>query len=50
MKRFRILMRIWDAYYHHPSLRLLARDVIRGAWRGAPDPDPDPRGSGSRYA
>jgi proline-specific peptidase len=30
---FRILMRIGVAYYHHPSLRLLARDVIHGAWR-----------------
>jgi proline-specific peptidase len=30
---FRILMRIGEAYYHHPSLRLLARDVIHGAWR-----------------
>ena len=30
---FRILMRIGEAYYHHPSIRLLARDVIHGAWR-----------------
>jgi len=30
---FRILMRIGEAYYHHPSLRLLARDVIHGGWR-----------------
>jgi proline iminopeptidase len=30
---FRILMRIGEAYYHHPSLRLLARDMIHGAWR-----------------
>jgi pimeloyl-ACP methyl ester carboxylesterase len=32
-------MRIWDAYYHHPSLRLLARDVIRGAWRAKLRPE-----------
>jgi proline iminopeptidase len=30
---FRILLRIGDAYYHHPSIWLLAREMIRGGWR-----------------
>jgi proline-specific peptidase len=30
---FRILMRIGDAYSHHPSILLMARDLIRGEWR-----------------
>jgi proline iminopeptidase len=30
---FRILLRIGDAYYHHPSMLLLAREMIRGGWR-----------------
>jgi proline iminopeptidase len=29
----RILMRIGDAYYHRPGIRLLARDLLHGAWR-----------------
>ena len=28
-----ILMRIGNAYSYHPSLRLTARDLIRGEWR-----------------
>jgi proline iminopeptidase len=27
------LMRFGDAYYHHPSLLLMARDLVRGEWR-----------------
>jgi proline-specific peptidase len=30
---FRILIRIGDAYSHHPSILLMARDLIRGEWR-----------------
>jgi proline iminopeptidase len=30
---FQILMRIGDAYFHHPSILLTARDLIRGEWR-----------------
>jgi proline iminopeptidase len=30
---FRILLRIGDAYYHHPSIWLLARKMIQGGWR-----------------
>src|SRR5215217_6677659 len=30
---FRILLRIGDAYYHHPSIWLLAREMIQGGWR-----------------
>jgi proline iminopeptidase len=36
---FRILMRIGAAYYHHPSIPLLARDVIRGGWRAKMRPE-----------
>jgi pimeloyl-ACP methyl ester carboxylesterase len=36
---FRILMRIGDAYSHHPSLWLTARDLIRGEWRSKLRPD-----------
>src|SRR5215211_7193770 len=32
---FRILLRIGDAYYHHPSIWLLAREMIRGGWRSS---------------
>jgi proline iminopeptidase len=27
-----ILLRIGDAYYHHPSLRLTVRDLMHGEW------------------
>jgi proline iminopeptidase len=30
---FRALMRFGDAYYSHPSLWLLARELIQGGWR-----------------
>jgi pimeloyl-ACP methyl ester carboxylesterase len=30
---FPILMRIGDAYFHHPSLWLTVHDLIRGEWR-----------------
>jgi proline iminopeptidase len=36
---FRILMRIGDAYIHHPSLRLLARALIGGGWRSKMRPE-----------
>jgi proline-specific peptidase len=35
----RILMRIGGAYYHHPSLRLLAHDMVRGGWRAKMRPE-----------
>ena len=30
---FPIVMRIGNAYFHHPSLRLTARETIHGGWR-----------------
>jgi proline iminopeptidase len=35
----RILMRIGGAYQHHPSLRLLARELLAGAWRSKLRPE-----------
>ena len=34
-----ILMRIGDAYFHHPSLWLTVRDLIRGEWRTKMQPE-----------
>jgi pimeloyl-ACP methyl ester carboxylesterase len=34
-----ILMRIGPAYFHHPSLRLTARDLIHGEWRSKMRPE-----------
>ena len=36
---FRILMRIGGAYQHHASLRLLARELMAGAWRSKIRPE-----------
>jgi proline-specific peptidase len=35
----RILMRIGGAYYHHPSIRLLARDMLHGGWQAKMRPE-----------
>jgi proline iminopeptidase len=35
----RILMRIGGAYYHHPSLRLLAHELMSGGWRSKMRPE-----------
>ena len=36
---FPILMRIGEAYFHHPSLRLVAREMIRGGWHAKLRPE-----------
>jgi pimeloyl-ACP methyl ester carboxylesterase len=33
------LMRFGSAYYHHPSILLLAREMIRGEWRAKTRPE-----------
>jgi pimeloyl-ACP methyl ester carboxylesterase len=33
------LMRFGSAYYHHPSILLLARETIRGEWRAKTRPE-----------
>jgi len=33
------LMRLGSAYYHHPSLLLLAREMLQGEWRAKPRPE-----------
>lgn len=33
------LMRFGSAYYHHPSISLLAREMIRGEWRAKTRPE-----------
>jgi pimeloyl-ACP methyl ester carboxylesterase len=35
-----IMMRIGSAYYSHPSLSLVARELIRGEWRSRMRPEP----------
>ena len=32
-------MRIGGAYYHHPSIRLLARDMLHGGWQAKMRPE-----------
>jgi proline iminopeptidase len=34
-----ISMRIWGAYFHHPGLRVILREVIGGGWRAKMRPE-----------
>jgi pimeloyl-ACP methyl ester carboxylesterase len=36
---FPISMRIWGAYFHHPGLRVILREVIDGGWRAKMRPE-----------